>query len=96
MRIIKLMPDFGCFPLWEASSHAVGNIDPKTLPLSTSLVSELENWTAQFDATLNSDDPLESGFTSSEDERDFADAGYQLCIKLQRELGTDFEVFLKI
>lgn len=96
MRIIKLMPDYGCFPLWEASPDAVGNIDPRTLSLSASLVSELEKWAAQFDTTLNSDDPLESGFASSEQERDFATAGRQLCIKMQKELGPDFEVFLKI
>lgn len=96
MRIIKLMPDYGCFPLWEASPDAVGNIDPNTLPLSASLAFELEKWAAQFDATLNLEDPLESGFTSSEQERDFTDAGRQLCIEMQKELGPDFEVFLKI
>lgn len=96
MRIIKLMPDYGCFPLWEASPDAVGNIDPNTLPISAGLVSELEKWAAQYDATLNSEDPLESGFASIEHERDFADVGRQLCAKAQKELGPDFELFLKI
>jgi hypothetical protein len=90
------MPDYGCFPLWEASPDAVGNIDPNTLPISANLASELDKWAAQFDATLNSEDPRESGFASSEHERDFADAGRQLCIKMQNELGPEFEVFLKI
>jgi len=96
MRTIKLMPDYGCFPLWEASPDAMGNIDPNTLPISANLVSELENWAAQFDATLHSEDPPKSGFTSPEHERDFAEIGRRLCTKLQKELGPDFELFLKI
>lgn len=96
MRIIKLMPDYGCFPLWEASPDVVGNINPRTLSLSAGLISELEKWATQFDATLDPDDPLESGFTSSEEERDFADVGRQLCIEVQRELGQDFRVLLQL
>lgn len=96
MRAIKLMPDYGCFPLWEASPNAVGNVDPRTLPLSSGLASELEQWAAQFDTTLNSDDPLESGFRSSQDEHDFADAGRQLFIKMQKELGPEFKVSFKL
>ncbi|MHC5729637.1 MAG: hypothetical protein ACYTXY_37035 [Nostoc sp.] len=31
---IKLMADYGCYPLWWVSSDKIGNIDPETLPLS--------------------------------------------------------------
>ena len=96
MRIIKLMPDYGCFPLWEASPDAVGNIDPNTLPISASLVSELDNWAAQYDATLDQENPLQSGFASIEEEHRFAEVGRGLCTKIQKELGRDFEVSLKL
>jgi hypothetical protein len=96
MRNIKLMPDYGCFPLWEASAGAVGNIDPRTLPLSVGLTSELEKWAEQYDATLDVDNPLSSGFTSSEHERDFADVGRRLCTLIQQELGHEFSIFLQV
>lgn len=57
MRVIKLMADYQCFPLWEASPGAVGNIDPKDLPISLSLQRELMVWAEKFDATLNMQDP---------------------------------------
>jgi len=37
VRIIKLMADYQCFPLWEASPGKVGNVDPNTLPISEGL-----------------------------------------------------------
>ncbi|MFM6024757.1 MAG: hypothetical protein ACKPER_17825 [Dolichospermum sp.] len=31
---IKLMADYGCYPLWWASYDKAGDIDPQTLPLN--------------------------------------------------------------
>ncbi|BDI18607.1 hypothetical protein ANSO36C_44090 [Nostoc cf. commune SO-36] len=40
---IKLMPDYGCYPLWWVSSDKIGNIDPETLPLSQKTIKRLKN-----------------------------------------------------
>lgn len=96
MRIIKLMPDYGCFPLWEASPDVAGNTDPRTLPLSAGLILALDQWAKLYDSTLDPDDPRKSGFSSSEQERNFVSAGHRLSIQMQRELGSEFRVVLKI
>ena len=62
MRTIKLMPDYQCHPLWEASPGMVGNIDPATLPIPRDPVARLPEWARLYDATLNADDPVQSGF----------------------------------
>jgi len=96
MKMIKLMPDYGCFPLWEDSPEAAGNINPDTLSLSASLKSALADWAMQYDATLNSDDPLQSGFSSEAEEAAFEQAGQDLLAMLKNELGEEYEVSLKI
>lgn len=92
MRKIKLMPDYNCFPLWGASADDVGNIDPEELPISTLLKKKLLDWSQKYDATLNLDDPIESGFRSEEEEQAFKSEGQALALLLQKELGADFLV----
>ena len=42
---IKLMADYQCFPLWDASQEGGGrNIDPDELPISLSLKARLNLW----------------------------------------------------
>lgn len=96
MRTIKLMPDYQCHPLWEASPGAVGNIDPATLPISREFVCRLAEWASSYNATLNLDDPVQSGFKSDGDKRAFIDAGSRLAEILQAELGGDYLVKAKI
>ncbi len=62
---IKLMADYGCYPLWWADKYA-GDIDPATLSLSQETISRLEKWADVYDAKLNWDDPASSGFRSKE------------------------------
>jgi hypothetical protein len=57
MRTIKVMADYQCFPLWEASPGEVGNIDPDDLPISHILKERLAAWARAFDATLSMDYP---------------------------------------
>jgi hypothetical protein len=52
MRSIKMMADYHCWPLWEASAGRVGNIDPRTLPISRDLVVQLESWARLYDARI--------------------------------------------
>lgn len=92
MRTIRLMADYQCFPLWEASPGQVGNIDPKSLPISDELRIKLMNWARDYDETLNMDDPVSSGFRSDKEEAEFIEAGLELADRLRSELGSDFVV----
>lgn len=96
MRTIKLMADYECFPLWEASPGDVGNIDPDSLPVSEDLRVRLMSWAEKFDSTLNMNDPLNSGFADEEEEINFKKAGQELGEHLQEELGSEFVVIVKI
>jgi hypothetical protein len=92
MRTIKLMADYQCYPLWEASPGQVGNIDPDTLPLSCDLKTVLLQWAHAYDLTLNHDDPVLSGFRTHEDEIVFKKRGIELGERLRSELGSEFDV----
>jgi hypothetical protein len=96
VRIIKLMADYDCFPLWEASPGQVGNIDPAQLPISPELRLKLGVWAANFDATLNRDNPAQSGFRNAEMQSEFKRAGDEIGQQLKRELGADFSIIVQI
>jgi hypothetical protein len=96
MRALKLMADYGCFPLWEASPGHVGNVDPETLPISESLKTDLARWAASYDKTLNADEPLRSGFEAEADEKQFKQQGHVLGKRLQAELGADWMIKVKV
>ncbi|NET61258.1 MAG: hypothetical protein F6K47_35560 [Symploca sp. SIO2E6] len=90
---IKLMPDYGCYPLWWAEGNLIGNIDPATLPLSKETVKRLLDWATTCSQTLNWEDPASgSGFASQEAEEEFEPEGMSLWNQLQEELAEDYEV----
>ncbi|MFN6539639.1 MAG: hypothetical protein RM021_025280 [Nostoc sp. EkiNYC01] len=92
-EIIKLMADYGCYPLWWVSSDKVGNIDPETLPLIPETISRLEKWAEVYDAKLNWQNPGDSvGFSSLEAEAAFENEGISLWKQLQKELLPNYEV----
>lgn len=92
MKKIKLMADYECYPLWIDSDNEVGNIDPDSLLISDSLKNELNKWSDDYDKTLNSDNPLESGFKTINEEIAFKKKGKCLQEKLQIELGNNYDV----
>jgi hypothetical protein len=94
VRSIKLMTDYGCFPVWEIDSAAPRNIDPQSLPISARLKADLEAWAASYDATLNLDDPAASGFHDADEEVAFRRTGVELGARLTAELGGEFVVQL--
>ncbi|MEJ7137375.1 hypothetical protein [Amphibiibacter pelophylacis] len=96
MKIIKLMTDYGCFPLWHASGEEVGDIDPNDLPLSQEVRQLLADWARAFDQTLNHDYPPDSGFKSEADEVEFKQQATRLAEQLREELGPEFEVIVKV
>ncbi|PHJ58024.1 hypothetical protein VF14_20620 [Nostoc linckia z18] len=90
---IKLMADYGCYPLWWATSDRAGDIDPETLLLSKETISRLEKWAEVYDAKLNWENPGDSvGFSSPEAEAAFEDEGISLWKQLQKELAPNYQV----
>ena len=96
MKQIKLMPDYGCSPLWADSGDEVGNISPDELPITDDLRAELNAWASTYDATLNMDDPLASGFSNPDEEAKFVQTGNTLATRLKLELGTEYIITMKI
>ncbi|MEA5618540.1 hypothetical protein VB711_11930 [Cronbergia sp. UHCC 0137] len=89
---IKLMADYGCYPLWWVSPDKVGNIDPETLPLSQETITRLEKWEESYNASLNWEDPANSPDLSPEEEAAFEEEGISLWKQLQKELAPNYEV----
>ncbi len=95
MRTLKLMADYDCFPLWEASPCRVGNVDPASLPISEALAMQLTVWAQTYDNTLCRNDPIRSGFGDKRAEERFALEGRQLGERLRIELGPDYDVAVR-
>lgn len=90
---LKLMADYGCFPLWEyQDGEPVGNLDPDRLALSAELRSALRAWAAAYDRTLNHDYPPDSGFFSPAEEEAFEAEGRRLWQELKSQLGARYKV----
>ena len=88
---IKLMADYECWPLWHQGDGEVGNIDPRSIPLSEGLVVDLQEWAAKLDGTLNWAD---AGNTKWPDGffAEFNHQGRELAKRLRCELGPSYEV----
>ncbi len=89
---IKLMADYECFPLWNCDETLIGNINPAELPISSSTQEKLMQWSDIYDATLNTEDPLQSGFTNEKERWNFERMGFDLWIMLIKELPKDYTV----
>jgi hypothetical protein len=92
-KIIKLMPDYYCYPLWWAvGSGQAGDIDPSTLPLKPETIQKLMAWSDTYDDILNEEDPAASGFTSQAEEDRFEEEGIRLWFQLREELASEYDV----
>ena len=93
MQRIKLMADYGCFPVWYDGQEPdkLGDIDPATLPISPALIADLQTWSAWLDETLDWNDP---GNTLWPDNfwKTYNAEGGKLADRLRQELGSAFEV----
>lgn len=96
MKLLKLMPDYQCFPIWNLSPGEYGDVNPAELPISKVLQLDLSRWAAAYDGTLNLEYPPASGFASEEAERAFKEEGARLLKLLRNELGPDFVVEVQI
>lgn len=89
---IKVMADYDCFPIWWDQADKIGNIDPKNLPITSTLAADLERWADIFTATLNHANPRNSGFKTEQEYRDFNERGTRLTQWLAEELRGKYEV----
>ncbi len=81
---LKLMADYDCWCLWDMD--IIENIDPETLPISKNLKQKLQKWEIDYNATLVRDNPIESGFKTDDDFKNFVDIGWRLFEQLCAEL----------
>ena len=89
----ELNTDYECYPLWQYKDNQfINNHAPNTLPLCSETIARLEKWANDYDATLNLEDPISSGFSSQEQEEAFEVEGMNLWHKLREELGADYEI----
>lgn len=68
------------------------NVDPESCGLPENLARELSEWAADFDRTYGAESPLESGFSDSDSEALFYDAGFRLALRVSQALGPGVEV----
>lgn len=89
---LRLMPEFGCWPVWSNSSPY--NVNPADLPISVNLRDAIYDWGKQYNDILNLDDPVSSCFSSQNAESAFKAEGVLLLNRLRAELGDQFELTL--
>ena len=90
-KVLKLMPDYHCFPLWKAGGE-IGNVNPDDLPLTNDLKAALQAWASAYDKTLNEEYPPDSRFVSAADEEAFESEAQRLIEELRTQLGPDYKV----
>ena len=87
-RRVKLMADYGAFPLWGVDADPgdiewSGMLSPEQLPLSPDLVERLKEWAASHDETLGPTFEWPSEATRYA----FVQKGWQLLHLLRAELN---------
>ena len=90
-KILRLMADYHCFPLWKPGSGEY-YVGPDGLPLSDGLKATLQTWADVYDRTLNEDYPPDSRFSSPTEEEAFETEGRRLWQALKNELGEGYKV----
>ncbi len=90
-RRIKVMADYGCYPLWAMDDGKIGPFSPYHLGVSLELENDLWAWAAEYDMSLNADDPANSKW-SGERHKQHIEHGIALARRIKSEL-PDREVF---
>lgn len=91
VRRIKVMADYQCHPLWSMDDGTAGNIVPDALGLSAQLTHDLNAWAAEFDASINPDDPTQDRWSPAQRMAHEA-RGHALAQRLAAE-RPDLEVY---
>jgi hypothetical protein len=90
--VIKVMADYDCYPLWLTTPDGTSNLDPAELSIPDALARHLLDWADAYDATLNRDDPVASGFANPVAEDAFYTQGEELAHELAAHLSPRFTV----
>lgn len=93
----RIFPDWGCdSPVWNGVPGSDPyNIPLELLPISDGLVRDLKQWNDKFQATLNWQDPRDSGFSTLVESQEFLREGERLAERFQIEVGHDSRVSLE-
>ena len=89
---IKLMWDYGCWPLWQNDGQVFANVDSASLPISAPTLARLQAWAAIPDAKLAEVEYPPDMKWSADERRVFETEGRDLWRTLRRELGHDYHV----
>jgi len=81
---VKLMADYGCDPLWALDEDLYGSFPPEDLGLSAELATAINAWAADFETSLDPDDPARSRWDEAQHRAHEAE-GRQLAARLKRE-----------
>jgi hypothetical protein len=75
--LIKIMPDYGCFPLWKRNkeSEIFQNINHLDLNISNEIKIKLDEWNLVYQNTFNNDYPPNSSFINLKAAFDFEKEG---------------------
>ena len=97
MKKIRLLLDYMCSPIWiRCDDDSVDTIEPSEMPISYSLVHDIEKWNRIYQSTLDQDYPPYSGFSSKEAndmlQRALQIEGRSIYLRLKEELGSDYDV----
>ena len=94
MEIIKIMPEYGMYPLWieKSKMEPFESIAIEDLKLSTSLMDKIKDWDNKFQNTYNENYPQNSGFKSQREKSLFEDNGIKIWKELQSELTNEIKV----
>ena len=82
---LRLAPEYGCWPLWDAAGE---NPLPEAWPFSPELTARLVAWDEVFQATLE-DYPPDSRFASPAAEIAWRAEGEALAEAIRAHLGAD-------
>lgn len=85
---LRILPDYYCSGIYIFCNEGFFEpIEPEEIGgLSQSLIDRISNWAKRFDATLNMEDPNESGFLSKKESDDFEKEGLSIWQVLKEEL----------
>jgi hypothetical protein len=90
----RVAADYGCYATWRrAPDGALVNVSPAELPVPETLQVALMRWAEVYDATLDREDPMNSGFATDLEHEMFASWGRALAELLALALDHDIEYF---
>jgi hypothetical protein len=90
--VIKIMPDYQCFPLWRIDDTGVENLNPVELPITENLKTMLLDWKKKYDDTLNMSDPISSGFKTDFEENNFEEQGLRIWQQMLAEIENLYQI----